>query len=87
MTEKESAGHALNAFLTTDYGLVYICCTEEPDTIARVKAGKEYRAVKPYRITETNVRNDSWWDTLSSYYYISSSARGHAVTSNIELYW
>jgi len=85
--EKESAGHALNAFLTTDYGLVYICCTEEPDTIARVQDAKEYRAVKLYRITEKNIRNDSWWDTLNSYYYISSSARGHAVTSNIEIYW
>jgi len=89
----ESIGHALNAFLTTDYGLVYVSCTEGLDTIARVKAGKEYRAVKLYRITGTNVRNDSWWDTLSSYYYILSSSylpwstRGLLVTSSIEIYW
>ena len=83
----EVEGHALNAFLTTDYGLVYVDCTEEPDTIARAKAGKEYRAVKLYRITKTNVRNDYWWDTLSSYYYISSSTGGHSVTESIEIYW
>ncbi len=83
----EVKSHALNAFLTTDYGLVYVCCTEAPDTIARVKTGKEYRAVKLYRITKTNVRNDYWWDSLSSYYYIPSSTRGHSVTESIEIYW
>ena len=82
----EVEGHALNAFLTTDYGLVYVCCTEA-DTIARVKAGKEYRAVDLYRITGINVRNDYWWDTLSSYYYIGSSTWGQWVTSSIEIYW
>ncbi len=85
--KNEDTGHALNAFLTTDYGLVYVSCTEAPDTIARVKTGKEYRAVKLYRITGTNVRNDYWWDTLSSYYYIPSSTGGGAVTSSIEIYW
>lgn len=79
--------HALNAFLTTDHGLVYVDCTEAPDTIARVKAGKEYRAVKLYRITKTNIRNDYWWDRLSSYYYIGSSTWDQWVTLNIEIYW
>ncbi len=86
----EITGHALNAFLTTDYGLVYVSCTEAPDTIARVKTGKEYRSVKLYRITKTNIRNDYWWDTLSSYYYISSSrfiGTVGRVTSSIEIYW
>jgi len=83
----ESVGHALNAFLTTDYGLVYVDCTERPDKIARVKAEKEYRAVELYRITATNIRNDYWWDTLSSYYYIRSSTWGEAVTSSIRIYW
>ena len=92
----EVTGHALNAFLTTDYGLVYVDCTGSPDirvdTIARVKAGKEYRAVEINRVTGTNVRNDYWWDTLSSYYYIPSSfslpwsTRGK-VTSSIKIYW
>ena len=85
--KNEDIGHALNAFLTTDYGLVYVSCTEAPDTIARVKTGKEYRAVKLYRITGTNVRNDYWWDALSSYYYIPSSTGGHSVTESIEIYW
>ena len=78
--------HALNAFLTTDYGLVYVDCTEEPDTIARVEAGKKYRAVELNRISGTNIRNDSWWDTLSSYYYVSSMG-GELVTSSIRIYW
>jgi len=83
----EEVGHALNAFLTSDYGLVYVDCTREPDTIARIKTGKEYRAVELYRITGTNVRNDYWWDALSLYYYFRSSTWGHSVTSSIEIYW
>ena len=84
--------HALNAFLTTDYGLVYVDCTARPDTIARVKAEKEYRAVELYRITRTNIRNDYWWDTLSLYYYIPSNLPfltwpSEAVTSSIKIYW
>jgi len=85
----EAEGHALNAFLTSDYGLVYVDCIEA-DTIARVKAGKEYRAVDLYRITGINVRNDYWWDALSSYYYIPSSqfiGTVGCVTSSIEIYW
>jgi len=89
----EVEGHALNAFLTSDYGLVYVDCTGEPDTIARVKAAKEYRMVELYRITKTNIRNDYWWDALTpgSYFYFSSSflsfMEGHSVTSNIKIYW
>ncbi|MFC1983492.1 hypothetical protein ACFLVO_00520 [Chloroflexota bacterium] len=86
MFRNELAGHALNAFLTTDYGLVYVDCTEK-DTIARIKAGKEYRSVDLYRVTGTNIRNDYWWDALSSYYYIGSSVRSQWVTSDIEIYW
>jgi len=88
--KNKEVGHALNAFLTSDYGLVYVDCTEI-DTIARIKAGKEYRAVKLYNIIGKNIRNDYWWDALSSYYYIPSSfltiVRGHAVTSSIIIYW
>ncbi len=83
----ESIGHALNAFLTTDYGLVYVDCTEAPDKIAHVKTEKEFRAVGLYNITVTNVRNDYWWDTLSSNYYFISGTRGHSVTSSIRIYW
>lgn len=80
-------GHALNAFLTTDYGLVYVDCTEAPDKIARVKAGTVFRAVKAYYITAINIRNDYWWDFLVSYYYIPASMGGEAVTSSIRIYW
>jgi len=82
----EEVGHALNAFLTTDYGLVYVDCTGE-DTIARIKTGKEYRAVDLYDITGANIRNDYWWDSLNSYYYLRSSTGGHCVTESIEIYW
>jgi hypothetical protein len=86
----EQTGHALNAFLTTDYGLVYVDCVEQ-DTIARVKAGKVYRAVETNTIRGVNVRNDSWWDSLSSYYYIPSSTFSfldvQCVTSSISIFW
>ncbi len=38
--EESGPGHALNAFLTTDKGLVFVDCTEL-DTIAYVKIGEE----------------------------------------------
>ncbi len=40
----EEIGHALNAFETTDRGLVYIDCTEW-DTVAYVEEGKEYGSI------------------------------------------
>ncbi len=84
----ELVGHALNAFLTTDYGLVYVSCTEPPDTIARVKTGKEYRSLELYGISKTNIRDDYWWDTRISYYYIPSRwGSGEVVTSSIRIYW
>ena len=79
-------GHALNAFLTSDYGLVYVDCTER-DTIARVEAGEKYRAVKPHRVSRTNIRNDLWWDGLSTYYYISAGGQRQARASSITIYW
>jgi ssDNA-binding Zn-finger/Zn-ribbon topoisomerase 1 len=84
----ELIGHALNAFLTPDYGLVYIDCTGAPDKIDRIETGKEERAVKVNLITETNVRNDYWWDTLNSYYYFENPfTGGHSVVSSIKIYW
>ena len=85
--ENEKTGHALNAFLTTDYGLVYVDCTQAPDMIAYLKAGKAFKAVQADWITGTNVRNDSWWDMQSSYYYLSSSTGAYNITSSIIIYW
>ncbi len=85
--EGERWGHALNAFLTTDYGLVYVDCTGGPDTIARVVSGKEYRAVAVPNVVIKNVRTDSWWSGLWMYYYMESSTGGHAKVSNIRIYW
>ena len=80
-------GHALNAFLTEDYGLVYIDCTGGPDTAARIVKGKVYRGVEPNYITLKNIRNDSWWDGLVEYYYISTKRGAEAITSRIIIYW
>jgi predicted RNase H-like nuclease (RuvC/YqgF family) len=83
----ETSGHALNAFITTDCGLVYVDCTGSPDCIARVKLDKEFRAVDKYSVTGQNVRNDLWWDSLTFYYYMGSSTSGHSIVSNIMIYW
>jgi hypothetical protein len=83
----ESVGHALNAFLTTDYGLVYVDCTEVPDKIARLKAGLTYRAVTVLAVSITNVRNDSWWNSRWTYYYIRTSTGGEARVESITIFW
>ncbi|MDD5127825.1 MAG: hypothetical protein PHR43_07025, partial [Dehalococcoidales bacterium] len=85
--ENDTIGHALNAFLTTDYGLVYVDCTEAPDKIARVKTGKDLRSIELAYITKANIRNDSWWDSLARYYYMPSSTNEHCVTSKITIFW
>jgi predicted RNase H-like nuclease (RuvC/YqgF family) len=83
----EDTGHALNAFITTDYGLVYVDCTEAPDKVARVKLNKEFRAVDKYSVAGQNARNDLWWDALWSYYYMESDTGGHSIVSEIMIYW
>ncbi|MFA5308289.1 MAG: hypothetical protein WC370_02245 [Dehalococcoidales bacterium] len=90
----EPIGHALNAFLTTDFGLVYVDCTNPNDTIAYVKKGEEYRAVELNDININYVRNDSWWRSLVDYYYLPSShiynlwgTPAAVITSSIEIYW
>jgi len=80
-------GHALNAFLTTDYGLVYIDCTGGPDVAVRVVKGKTYRGIEPIYITMKNIRNDLWWDSLEAFYYISTQRGDEAITSRIIIYW
>ena len=85
--QNETVSHALDAFITTDYGLVYVDCTTAPDTIARVESGKEYRAINVGRVAGINVRNDSWWDSLSTYYYAPGTTGGHVITSQIRIYW
>jgi hypothetical protein len=84
----ERVGHALVAFITSDYGLVYIDCTQSPDKVSNIVAGKELRAVEVgWMVAPANLRNQSWWDSLSSYYYTRGSSGGHSVTSKIYIYW
>jgi len=81
------SGHALNAFLTTDYGLVYVDCTEAPDRFARVKAYKVYRSLDVQSVPASVLRTDTWWDTLNSYYYIASDFGSQAIVDEILIYW
>ena len=82
-----TAGHALDAFITSDYGLVYVDCTGN-DTIARVEVGKAYRAVSPGTVQPGQVRNDSWWDALrGNYYYLPNDFGGQAIVDSIDIYW
>ncbi len=82
----EKIGHALDAFITSDYGLVFIDCTTSPDTIARVCVGKEYRALPVDEVPTTKFRDNTWWDNLRSYYYAAGS-NGHCIVSSITIYW
>jgi uncharacterized phage infection (PIP) family protein YhgE len=84
--QNSAAGHAVNAFITSDYGLVYVDCTGN-DAIARVEAGKVYRAVSPGAVQPGQVRNDTWWDALRSYYYLSNDSGGQAVVASIDIFW
>lgn len=88
MFKNEFVGHALNAFLTTDYGLVYVDCTKSPDKFARVVNKKEYRAVAMTDVSGENIRNEYWWDSLGSYFYFPNTwGSGHSETSSITIYW
>jgi uncharacterized phage infection (PIP) family protein YhgE len=84
--QNSAAGHAVNAFITSDYGLVYVDCTGN-DAIARVEAGRVYRAVAPGAVQPGQVRNDTYWDTLRSYYYLSNDSGGQAVVASIDIWW
>ena len=84
--QNSAAGHAVNAFITSDYGLVYVDCTGN-DAIARVEAGRVYRAVAPGAVQPGQVRNDTYWDILHSYYYLSNDSGGQAVVASIDIWW
>jgi myosin heavy subunit len=85
--KNENVGHAFNAFLTTDCGLVYVDCTGSPDKIAYCQKDKPFRAVNAGWVVGSSLRSESWWNTLSSYYYLANSSGGHAVVESIEIYW
>jgi len=83
----ETVGHALNAFVTSDYGLVFIDCTEN-DTVAHVSVGQTYKAVGLGAIPPTMFRNNSWWNAQHyDYYYIPTSSGQEAVVSSIDIWW
>jgi hypothetical protein len=79
-------GHAINAFITSDYGLVWVDCTGS-DAISRVEAGKVYRATPPNTIQPAQLHLVSYWDSLRSYYYLPTDSGGQAVVDSIDIYW
>lgn len=77
--EEGELGHALNAFLTTDKGLVFVDCTEW-DTIAYVKIGEKLGYV------------DLDWALSPEYSYYEenkdlSSYRPMGVVSDMQVHW
>ena len=87
--EDELEGHALNAFMTIDLGLVYIDCTGSPDKVARVELGKTVRAVDAhsYSFNLINIRNNTWWNRLYEYYYMGESPWNQPIVAGINIYW
>jgi hypothetical protein len=85
----EASGYALNAFVTSDFGLVYVDCTQAPDKIARVESGKTYLSVDASSVPPGSVRNDAWWESLQTSYYLPSSSDQNVklITGNISIYW
>ena len=84
----ENVGHALNAFLTTDKGLVYVDDTEAPDKIARIETYQTYRSVTLVGFNTAYLRNDAWWNGLTgNYYYVADSYGGQAVVEHQWIYW
>jgi len=80
-------GHAVNAYITSDYGLVYVDCTGR-DTIARVETGKLYRAMDLGAVRSSQIRNDNWWDGIPyNYYYLLNDNGGQAVVDTINIWW
>ena len=83
----ETVGHALNAFLTTDRGLVYVDDTEAPDKIARVVSLQTYRSVDLVGFNPANLHNTAWWNSLLDYYYVPDSYGGQAIVEFQLIYW
>jgi len=85
--KNSTVGHAVNAFITSDYGLVFVDCTQS-DKISRVEAGKLYRAVSPGSMQLAQLNNDSWWDNLTGqYFFVTNDYGGQAVVDSIDIYW
>jgi hypothetical protein len=87
----EVIGHALNAFITSDYGLVYIDCSSK-DLVAHITVGQPFRAVDLTFASPGDFRNDTWWKQLESrggYYYLPSSnpSLAQSIIKSISFYY
>jgi hypothetical protein len=83
----ESVGHALNAFITSDYGMVFIDCMEH-DNVAHVSLGETYKSVNLRTVPPSMFRNNTWWNAQQyDYYYIPTSSGQEAVVTSIDIWW
>jgi hypothetical protein len=85
----ETVGHALNAFITSDFGLVYIDCTSK-DKVAYLVKDQIFKEVDLGGAIISRYRDATWWSSLTSYYYVISTyygGSGKAVTASIDIYW
>ena len=93
----DGTGHALNAFNTSDLGLVYVDVTEG-DSIAYVEVGKTYGrialdAVKWKYVDCSGMKPDEFWGTLT--YTVHPEDSSYPLTydyyldycSRLEFYW
>ncbi|MFC1974378.1 hypothetical protein ACFLU2_03395, partial [Chloroflexota bacterium] len=88
--EGEDTGHALNAFVTSDKGLVYVDCTGEGlgwygytieyDGIAHVFKGEEYRRWSINKYTFVNYR---YYEP----YRQTSDWEEMGIVESIKIYW
>ena len=76
----EELGHALNAFNTTDKGLVFIDCTEW-DTVAYVEEGKEYGSI------DINWASSLDYSFYEEYYSELSLFEPLGIVESIEIHW
>jgi hypothetical protein len=80
----------LNAFVTTDYGLIYIDLSGGIDCQSRVEADLSYIA---HDINYNSSRPMTYWGDSDDYYYIKSDYYQQytgwikAVTNKINIYW
>lgn len=99
--EDSSTGHALNVFITTDKGVVFIDCTGsgsrlinlsvEHDTVGFIKVGKEYARVEMKKIPD-NI-DDFDYDRYEKYKSVWAKPSNMweftpgGIVKNIDIYW
>lgn len=74
----DNEGHALNAFQTTDKGLVYINC-QGYDTVAYIEDQKEYGLIE--------IEQAEYFDYNYYIYYHDKAFEPVGIVETVEIYW